>query len=86
MHRWFRVSCLPVSIWALLQIITLSASTNKLSLTHEEAEDYAALVMKLLDTENRSYIEVHTFNRGNRFSLEIKLCSRTFCCPSNVCQ
>ncbi|CAN6585062.1 unnamed protein product [Malus baccata var. baccata] len=43
------------------QTITLSASTNKLSLTHEEAEDYAALVMKLLDTENRSYIEFPQF-------------------------
>jgi len=29
-----------------------------MSLTHEEAEDYAALVMELLDTENQGYIEV----------------------------
>ena len=42
----------------LLQTILLSASTNKLSLTHEEAGDYAALVMELLDKENRGFIQV----------------------------
>lgn len=45
-------------IWALLQSILLSASTNKLSLSHEEAEDYAALVMEEVDKENRGYIQV----------------------------
>lgn len=45
-----------------MQTIILSASTNKLFLTPEEAEDYAAWVMELLDTEKRGYIEV-PFNR-----------------------
>lgn len=43
---------------SLAQTILLSASTNKLSVTHEEAEDYAALIMDLLDNKNRGYIEV----------------------------
>ncbi|KAJ7978730.1 Respiratory burst oxidase [Quillaja saponaria] len=40
------------------QTIMLSASTNKLSLSHEEAEDFAALIMELLDKEDRGYIEI----------------------------
>lgn len=47
----------------IFQTIILSATTNKLFLTPEEAEDYAALVMELLDTEKRGYIEV-SFNNG----------------------
>nr|POE60062.1 respiratory burst oxidase like protein a [Quercus suber] len=43
------------------QTILLSASTNKLSLTHEEAECYATLVMEVLDTENLGYIELSQF-------------------------
>ncbi|KAK4750452.1 hypothetical protein SAY87_003934 [Trapa incisa] len=39
-------------------MILLSASTNKLSLTHEEAEDYSALIMNSLDTEKLGYIEL----------------------------
>lgn len=60
-----------LGIWALLQTIILSASTNKLSLTHEEAEDYAALVMEHLDIENQGYIEV-PFKHGNSFSQKQK--------------
>lgn len=41
-----------------VQTILLSASTNKLHLTREEAEYGAALIMEVLDTENRRYIEV----------------------------
>lgn len=43
------------------QTILLSAATNKLSLTHEEAEYYATLMMEALDTENRGYIELSQF-------------------------
>ncbi|XP_050376898.1 respiratory burst oxidase homolog protein A-like [Argentina anserina] len=43
------------------QTIILSATTNKLYLTPEEAEDYAASVMELLDTETRGYIELPQF-------------------------
>ncbi|XP_061364958.1 respiratory burst oxidase homolog protein A-like [Gastrolobium bilobum] len=40
------------------QTILLTASTNKLSVTHEEAEDYAALFMESLDDKNKGYIEI----------------------------
>ncbi|XP_028763556.1 respiratory burst oxidase homolog protein A-like isoform X1 [Neltuma alba] len=40
------------------QTILLSAFTNKLSVTQEEAEDYAAMIMDLLDSKSRGYIEV----------------------------
>ncbi|XP_024027378.1 respiratory burst oxidase homolog protein A [Morus notabilis] len=49
--------------------VLLSASTNKLSLTHEEAEDYASLVMEFLDTEKRGYIEISEFETLFRISL-----------------
>ncbi|KAL5813375.1 hypothetical protein ACOSQ3_024135 [Xanthoceras sorbifolium] len=39
------------------QIIQLSASANKLTITHEEAEEHAGLVMEVLDTDNRGYLE-----------------------------
>ena len=47
-----------VAWWTILQTILLSASTNKLSLTQEEAERYATLIMEVLDIENLGYIEV----------------------------
>nr|DAD35041.1 TPA_asm: hypothetical protein HUJ06_005681 [Nelumbo nucifera] len=40
------------------QVILLSASTNKLSMTPEEAKDYSALIMEALDTEKRGFIEL----------------------------
>ncbi|KAE8124446.1 hypothetical protein FH972_019331 [Carpinus fangiana] len=43
------------------QTILLSAATNKLHLTREEAEYGAALIMEVLDTENRQYIELSQF-------------------------
>lgn len=39
-------------------MIMLTACTNKLSVTHEEGEDYAALVMEELDEEKQGYLEV----------------------------
>lgn len=41
-----------------LQIITLSASANRLSRLKEQAEEYAALIMEELDPEGLGYIEV----------------------------
>ncbi|GMN54279.1 hypothetical protein TIFTF001_023409 [Ficus carica] len=49
--------------------ILLSASTNKLSMSHEEAEDYASLVMEFLDKEKRGYIEISEFETLFRISL-----------------
>ncbi|KAE9601917.1 hypothetical protein Lal_00040969 [Lupinus albus] len=40
------------------QTILLTASTNKLSLTYEEVEDYTALIMKSVDIKNKGYIEI----------------------------
>ncbi|MED6160774.1 hypothetical protein PIB30_054509 [Stylosanthes scabra] len=40
------------------ELITLSASANKLSKLKEQAERYAALIMEELDPENLGYIEV----------------------------
>jgi len=42
----------------LLQIITLSASANKLSKLKERADEYTALIMEQLDRDNLGYIEV----------------------------
>jgi len=42
----------------LTQTILLTASTNKLSVTHDEAENYASLIMESLDKKNKGYIEV----------------------------
>lgn len=42
----------------LFQVILLSASTNKLSMSEEEAQEYAALIMEELDDEDLGYIEV----------------------------
>ncbi|XAR52625.1 NAD(P)H oxidase [Bertholletia excelsa] len=41
------------------EIITISASANKLSKIQEHAEEYAALIMEELDPDNLGYIEVH---------------------------
>lgn len=41
-----------------MQIITLSASANKLSKILEQAEEYAALIMEELDPDNIGYIDV----------------------------
>ncbi|KAL5544619.1 hypothetical protein UlMin_008403 [Ulmus minor] len=57
------------------QTVILSAYTNKLYLTHEEAEDYAALVMEVLDAENRGYIELYQFETLFRISLSKSLFS-----------
>ncbi|XP_068662127.1 respiratory burst oxidase homolog protein E-like [Aristolochia californica] len=40
------------------ELITLSASANKLSKLKEQAEEYAALIMEELDPENFGYIEL----------------------------
>ncbi|MQM04985.1 hypothetical protein Taro_037792 [Colocasia esculenta] len=40
------------------ELITLSASANKLSKLKEQAEEYAALIMEELDPENLGYIEL----------------------------
>ncbi|XP_050937029.1 respiratory burst oxidase homolog protein A-like isoform X1 [Cucumis melo] len=45
------------------QMIMLTACTNKLSVTHEEGEDYAALVMEELDEEKQGYLELHQFEK-----------------------
>lgn len=49
-----------------MQIITLSASANKLSNIQKQAEEYAALIMEELDPDNHGYIMVK--------KREIKLC------------
>ncbi|KAL1334236.1 hypothetical protein HN51_063128 [Arachis hypogaea] len=40
------------------QTIVLAASTNKLSVTQEEAENSAALIMESLDLQNKGYIQI----------------------------
>ncbi|CAK9330068.1 unnamed protein product [Citrullus colocynthis] len=45
------------------QMIMLTASTNKLSMTHEEGEDYAALIMEELDEEKQGYLELPQFEK-----------------------
>ncbi|KAF8390786.1 hypothetical protein HHK36_025314 [Tetracentron sinense] len=41
------------------EIISLSASANKLSNIQKQAEEYAALIMEELDPENAGYIMIH---------------------------
>uniref|UniRef100_K3ZL81 Uncharacterized protein n=1 Tax=Setaria italica TaxID=4555 RepID=K3ZL81_SETIT len=41
------------------EIITLSATENKLSLIREQAEEYARLIMEALDQDNLGFIELH---------------------------
>ncbi|CAK8572474.1 unnamed protein product [Lathyrus sativus] len=43
----------------VIEIITLSASANKLSKLQERAEEYAALIMEELDPNNLGYIELY---------------------------
>lgn len=45
-------------VFVLIQTILLTASTNKLSVTHDEAENYASLIMESLDKKNKGYLEV----------------------------
>ena len=47
------------------QIISLSASANKLSNIQKQAEEYAALIMEELDPDNVGYIMVLTYNNWN---------------------
>lgn len=49
---------MSIAVWFILQIITLSASANKLSKLKDRAEEYAALIMEELDPDNLGYIEV----------------------------
>ena len=46
--------------WRILQIVLLNASANKLTVSHEEAEEHAGLVMEVVDIDNRGYLEVRT--------------------------
>ena len=48
---------------SLLQIITLSASANKLTKIVECADEYAALIMEELDPNNLGYVEVCNINK-----------------------
>lgn len=41
-----------------MQIISLSASANKLSNIQKQADEYAALIMEELDPDNLGYIMV----------------------------
>lgn len=41
-----------------MQIISFSASANKLSNIQKQAEEYAALIMEELDPDNLGYIMV----------------------------
>ncbi|XP_042496766.1 respiratory burst oxidase homolog protein A-like [Macadamia integrifolia] len=45
------------------EVILLSASTNKLSMTQEEAEDYSTLIMEELDLSKRGFIELSQLER-----------------------
>lgn len=47
-----------------MQTILGSASANKLSMTHEEAQEYAASIMEFLDTGKRGYLEVTNPHKG----------------------
>jgi hypothetical protein len=42
------------------QVLTLTASANKLSKILERVDEYTALIMEELDPDNLGYIEVHT--------------------------
>ena len=41
------------------QVLTLTASANKLSKILERVDEYTALIMEELDPDNLGYIEVH---------------------------
>ena len=49
---------LNAELGLILQIISLSASANKLSKIKDQAEEYAALIMEELDPENRGFVDV----------------------------
>ncbi|KAI3412448.1 ATP synthase subunit gamma [Psidium guajava] len=51
------------------QMILSSASANKLSLTGEEADKYAALIMDAVDLGNRGYIEISQVETLLKFGL-----------------
>lgn len=42
------------------EVILLSASSNKLSILQDQAEEYGALIMEELDKDKKGYIEVET--------------------------
>lgn len=52
---------IEIILCKLLQIISLSASANKLSTIQDHAEEYAALIMEELDPDGVGYIEVGFF-------------------------
>ena len=56
-----------------LQIITLSASANKLSNIQKQADEYAALIMEELDPDNQGYIMVIETNPQNHFVSKSRL-------------
>ncbi|KAL5979967.1 hypothetical protein ACLOJK_039079 [Asimina triloba] len=47
-----------ITVEEVKEIITLSASANRLSKIQEQAEEYAALIMEELDPDNLGYIEL----------------------------
>lgn len=64
---WFKI-CFTPNAWLSnngtflerKQIISLSASANKLSTIQKQAKEYAALIMEELDPEQHGYIMVNT--------------------------
>ena len=52
------------------EIISLSASANKLSNIQKQADEYAALIMEELDPDNLGYIMVHIISL-NFYSLRV---------------
>lgn len=50
-----------IKLHSYMQIISLSASTNKLSKIQERADEYAALIMEELDPDGLGFVEV-TYN------------------------
>jgi len=44
------------------QVLTLTASANKLSKILERVDEYTAMIMEELDPDNRGYIEVHRYS------------------------
>jgi hypothetical protein len=51
-----------------MQTILLTASINKLSMTRDEAEDYAALIMESVDNKNKGYIKVPLYIILSKYS------------------
>lgn len=44
----------------IFQVLTLTASANKLSKILERVDEYTALIMEELDPDQLGYIDVHT--------------------------